>query len=108
MVGRGMVPTLAESADHTKGAARAAALRVRLKDLGLDGFIVPRSDEHQGEYVPKSAERLAWLTGFSGSAGTAAVLADKAAIFVDGRYTLQGGDEGDPGGVGPGCGLGSS
>ena len=50
---------------------------------------MPRADEHQGEYVPKSSERLAWLTGFTGSAGTAVVLADKAAIFVDGRYTLQ-------------------
>ncbi len=50
---------------------------------------MPRSDEHQGEYVPKRAERLAWLTGFTGSAGAAVVLADKAAVFVDGRYTLQ-------------------
>ena len=91
-----MFQTFAESADPTKGAERAAALRAKLKDLGLDGFIVPRSDEHQGEYVPKSAERLAWLTGFSGSAGTAAVLADKAAIFVDGRYALQVRDQVDP------------
>ncbi len=73
----------------TKGAERAAALRAKLKEIALDGFIVPRADEHQGEYVPKSSERLAWLTGFTGSAGTAVVLADKAAIFVDGRYTLQ-------------------
>ena len=50
---------------------------------------MPRSDEHQGEYVPKRAERLAWLTAFTGSAGAAVVLKDKAAIFVDGRYTLQ-------------------
>jgi Xaa-Pro aminopeptidase len=90
-----MFQSFTESADPSKGAARAAALRARLREVGLSGFIVPRSDEHQGEYVPKSAERLAWLTGFSGSAGTAVVLADKAAIFVDGRYTLQVGDQVD-------------
>ena len=69
--------------------ARIASLRDRLQQLGVDGFIVPRADQFQGEYVPPSAERLKWLTGFSGSAGTAVILADKAAIFVDGRYTLQ-------------------
>ena len=69
-------------------AERLAALRAELKSRGLDGFIVPRADEHQGEYVPRRSQRLAWLTGFSGSAGTAIVLADKAAIFIDGRYTL--------------------
>jgi len=68
--------------------ARLAALREELKCRGLDGFIVPRADEHQGEYVPRHSQRLAWLTGFRGSAGLALVLADKAAIFVDGRYTL--------------------
>lgn len=68
--------------------ARLAALRAELSRRGLDGFVVPRADEHQGEYVPKSAQRLAWLTGFSGSAGLAIVLADRAAIFIDGRYTL--------------------
>src|SRR5215469_184012 len=68
---------------------RLAALRGELAKRGLDGFLVPRADEHQGEYVPKRAERLAWLTAFTGSAGAAVVLQDKAAIFVDGRYTLQ-------------------
>jgi hypothetical protein len=56
---------------------------------GLDGFVIPISDEHMSEYVGAYAQRLAWLTGFGGSAGTAVVLADKAAIFVDGRYTIQ-------------------
>jgi Xaa-Pro aminopeptidase len=70
-------------------AERLSALRAELDRQGWDGFLVPRSDEHQGEYVPPSAERLAWLTGFTGSAGLAAVLRDAAAIFVDGRYTLQ-------------------
>ncbi len=68
---------------------RLAELRQELKRQGLDGFIVPRADEHLGEYVPASAERLAWLTGFTGSAGLAAVLTDKAAVFTDGRYVLQ-------------------
>ena len=69
-------------------AERLAALRAELKRRGIDGFVVPRADEHQGEYVPRRSQRLAWLTGFSGSAGLAIVLADRAAIFVDGRYTL--------------------
>lgn len=64
-------------------------LRRELLRLGLDGFIVPRADEHLGEYVPASAERLAWLTGFTGSAGLAVVLAATAAVFTDGRYVLQ-------------------
>lgn len=69
--------------------ARIEALRQILKDHNVDGFIIPRADEYQGEYVPPSAERLAWLTGFTGSAGVAVVMKDKAAIFIDGRYTLQ-------------------
>ncbi len=67
---------------------RLAGLRAELKQRGLDGFVVPRADEHQGEYVARHSQRLAWLTGFTGSAGLAIVLADKAAIFIDGRYTL--------------------
>jgi Xaa-Pro aminopeptidase len=81
--------TFDEQSDASRCAERVAALRAELARRGLDGFIVPRADEHQGEYVPKSAERLAWLTGFTGSAGLAIVLRDKAAVFVDGRYTLQ-------------------
>ncbi len=76
-------PALRESTE------RIAALRKELAHRGLAGFLVPRADEHQGEYVPPRAERLAWLTGFTGSAGLAIVLADRAAVFVDGRYTLQ-------------------
>ena len=70
-------------------AARIDLLRRELAAKGLDGFIVPRADEHQGEYVPPRGQRLAWLTGFTGSAGLAVVLRDRAALFVDGRYTLQ-------------------
>jgi len=68
---------------------RLALLRRELAAAGLDGFVVPRSDEHQGEYVPPRGQRLAWLTGFTGSAGLAVVLREHAALFVDGRYTLQ-------------------
>ncbi len=78
-----------ETADPSKGAERVRQLRAHLVQQNLDGFIIPRADEHQNEYVPACAERLAWLTGFTGSAGLAIVLKDKAAVFVDGRYTLQ-------------------
>src|SRR4051794_1390232 len=81
---------------NSSAAPRLAALRQELQRHGLDGFIVPRADEHLGEYVPASAERLAWLTGFTGSAGLAAVLADKAAVFTDGRYVLQLAAQTDP------------
>jgi Xaa-Pro aminopeptidase len=69
--------------------ARLTALRAALAARGLDGFIIPRADEHLGEYVPESAERLAFITGFTGSAGLAIVLAERAAVWSDGRYTLQ-------------------
>lgn len=72
------------------------ALRAELQRQQLTGFVVPHTDEYQNEYLPPCAERLAWLTGFTGSAGTAIVLRDKAAIFVDGRYTLQVADQVDP------------
>src|SRR6476659_3756678 len=70
-------------------ADRLAALREQLKAEKLDGFVVPLTDEHMSEYVGSYAQRLAWLTGFEGSAGAAVVLPEQAAIFVDGRYTLQ-------------------
>jgi Xaa-Pro aminopeptidase len=70
-------------------ADRLAALREQLKAEKLDGFVVPLTDEHMSEYVGSYAQRLAWLTGFEGSAGSAVVLPQEAAIFVDGRYTLQ-------------------
>lgn len=69
--------------------ARLSALREKLKAEGLDGFIVPISDEHMSEYVGSYAQRLEWLTGFKGSAGAAVVMQDKAAMFTDGRYTIQ-------------------
>ncbi len=82
-------------AAHGKSAERLAALRAHMRQANLDGYLVPHADEHQSEYLPPSAERLAWLTGFTGSAGAAAVLAGEAALFVDGRYTLQASAETD-------------
>ena len=86
----------AEAANRTAPIADPAAvperverLRAELQRRDLEGFLVPRADEHQGEFVPKRAQRLLWLTGFSGSAGLAVLLRDRGAIFVDGRYTLQ-------------------
>src|SRR5215211_7096791 len=78
-----------EDSAHVTPTDRLAALRAKLARAGVDGFLVPRADEHLGEYVPPSGERLAWLTGFTGSAGLAVVLADRAALFTDGRYTTQ-------------------
>jgi len=75
---------------------RLAKLRVEMTRLGLDGFLVPRADEHQGEYVPERAQRLGWLTGFTGSAGQALILKEQAIIFVDGRYHLQVRQQTDP------------
>ena len=80
-------PSFAAAPENS--AERLAALRAELTRRGLGGFLIPRADEHQGEYVARRADRLAWLTGFTGSAGLAVVLADKAAVFVDGRYVLQ-------------------
>jgi Xaa-Pro aminopeptidase len=84
--------------DRTDGGAapeRIKALRMELFTRGLDGFVVPRTDRFQNEYVPPSDERLAWLTGFSGSAGLAIVLVDRAVLFVDGRYQVQAREEVD-------------
>ncbi len=84
-----------DRSEKSASALRLAALRAELKRRGLDGFIVPRADRYQNEYVPPCAERLAWLTGFTGSAGLAIVLASRAVIFVDGRYQVQVRDEVD-------------
>ncbi|MBT7581583.1 MAG: hypothetical protein HN572_01375, partial [Kordiimonadaceae bacterium] len=71
-------------APEISASKRLAAFRQQLKEQNLDGFIIPRADEHQGEYVPAHADRLAWLTGFTGSAGNAVILQNRAALFVDG------------------------
>ena len=82
--------------DRATYAARLRSLRARLAAARLDGFVVPLTDEHLSEYIGSYAARLAWLTGFGGSAGSAVVLRDEAAIFTDGRYTLQVRDQVDP------------
>jgi Xaa-Pro aminopeptidase len=84
-----MFQTFDSASDPTTASERVAKLREWLAARELDGFLVPRSDEHQGEYVAPGSERLRWLTGFSGSAGVALILMDRAIIFVDGRYQLQ-------------------
>lgn len=90
---------VSQNAPFTDGPApkdRIEAVRDRMRSAGLDAFVVPRSDEFLGEYVPARGERLYWLTGFAGSAGTAVVGLDQAAIFVDGRYTVQVTEQIDP------------
>lgn len=84
-----MFQTFDSAGNPAVGRPRVALLRQWLAENGLDGFVVPRADEHQGEYVADRSARLKWLTGFSGSAGVAIILRDRAFIFVDGRYTLQ-------------------
>ncbi|MCW5694403.1 MAG: aminopeptidase P family protein [Pseudolabrys sp.] len=81
--------TFDDQSEGAESGRRVAALRAELNRRSLDGFLVPRADRQQNEYLPASEERLAWLTGFTGSAGAAIVLADRAALFVDGRYTVQ-------------------
>ncbi len=84
-----MFQTFDSAGDPSVGKPRVKLLRQWLAKNDLDGFLVPRADEHQGEYVADRSARLKWLTGFSGSAGVALVLGDRAFMFVDGRYTLQ-------------------
>ena len=78
-----------ENSARSATGPRVAALRTELARRGLSGFILPRADRHQNEYLPPSEERVAWLTGFTGSAGCVVVLPDRAVLFTDGRYTLQ-------------------
>jgi Xaa-Pro aminopeptidase len=92
-----MFQTFESHADAAQGTERVPLLRAELAGRDVDGFLVPRADEHQGEYVAARADRLKWLTGFTGSAGAAIILADSAVIFVDGRYTLQVRDQTDAG-----------
>jgi Xaa-Pro aminopeptidase len=88
--------TFDDPPEAAESAPRVAALRAELARRGLDGFVVPHADRQQNEYLSPSEERLAWLTGFTGSAGAAIVTTDRAVLFVDGRYTLQARDQTDP------------
>ncbi|MBS0364147.1 MAG: aminopeptidase P family protein [Proteobacteria bacterium] len=92
-----MRQTFDETTDRSFGPKHVPLIRQAMADQGLDGFVAPHEDEHQNEYLPAANDRLAWATGFTGSAGAAVILKDKAAIFVDGRYTLQVRDQVDPG-----------
>jgi Xaa-Pro aminopeptidase len=85
--------TFDDPPEAAQAAPRVAALRAELARRGLDGFVVPHADRFQNEYLSPGEERLAWLTGFTGSAGAAIILADRAALFVDGRYTTQARDQ---------------
>jgi Xaa-Pro aminopeptidase len=80
----------------SQGVTNVAALRLHMRRLGLDGFIVPHEDEHQNEYLPDANERLAWVSGFTGSAGAGLVLMERAILYADGRYTLQSREQTDP------------
>ena len=84
-----MFQTFTETTDRSFGARHVPLIRKAMAAQGLDGFLVPHEDEHQNEYLPAANDRLAWATGFTGSAGAAVILTDKAAVFVDGRYTIQ-------------------
>jgi len=84
-----MRQTFDETTDRSFGPRHVPLIREAMAQQGLDGFLVPHEDEHQNEYLPAANDRLAWATGFTGSAGAAVILKDKAAVFVDGRYTLQ-------------------
>ena len=91
-----MRQTFDDAADPSFGARHLPLIRAEMAAQGLDGFLIPHEDEHQNEYLPDANERLAWATGFTGSAGAAVVMADKAAVFSDGRYTLQLAAQTDP------------
>jgi Xaa-Pro aminopeptidase len=84
-----MRQTFDENNERAFGARHLPLIRQAMAEQKLDGFLVPHEDEHQNEYLPEANDRLAWATGFTGSAGAAVILKDKAAVFVDGRYTLQ-------------------
>ena len=92
-----MRQTFDETTSPGFGPAHVPLIRQAMQAQGLDGFLVPHEDEHQNEYLPEANDRLAWATGFTGSAGAAVIFRDKAAIFVDGRYTLQVRDQVDAG-----------
>ena len=84
-----MRQTFDETTDPSFGAKHLPLVRAEMAKQGLDGLLIPHEDEHQNEYLPDANERLAWVTGFTGSAGAGVVFADSAAVFVDGRYTVQ-------------------
>src|SRR5690606_27365359 len=91
-----MFQSFKTTSDPSQARPRLEKLRTLMAHEGLDALLVPRADQHQGEYVAPCSERLAWITGFTGSAGAAVILKDRAVLFVDGRYTVQAGEQTDP------------
>ena len=84
-----MFQSFKNSTERTYTPQRIEFLRALIKNYKLDGVIIPKADRYQGEYIPPEDERLTWISGFTGSAGTALVFAESAVLFVDGRYSLQ-------------------
>ena len=84
-----MRQTFDETTDPSFGAKHLPLVRAKMAEQGLDGLLVPHEDEHQNEYLPPANDRLAWVSGFTGSAGAGVVMTDRAAVFADGRYTVQ-------------------
>ena len=84
-----MRQTFEETTSPSFGPTHIPLIRAAMAEQGMDGFLIPHEDEYQNEYLPAANDRLAWATGFTGSAGAAVILKDAAAIFVDGRYALQ-------------------
>jgi len=93
---RSMFQSFDDTAEPQLSRERIAGLRNKMRETGIDAYIVPRADEFQGEYVAPGSERLRWLTGFSGSAGSCLVTQDRAILFADGRYTIQARQQLDP------------
>ncbi|MEO0328636.1 MAG: aminopeptidase P family N-terminal domain-containing protein, partial [Pseudomonadota bacterium] len=91
-----MFQSFTSTSNPEMGPERLAELRKVMDKAGVTAFLVPHADEHQNEYLPERAERLAWLTGFSGSAGFAIATLSDCYVFVDGRYTLQVREQTDP------------
>ncbi|WEX11361.1 aminopeptidase P family protein [Chelativorans sp. AA-79] len=91
-----MFQSFDSKSDPAQAKPRIERLRAQMAAVGIDILLVPHSDEYQSEYLPPSAERLSWLTGFTGSAGAAVILRERAVLFVDGRYTLQAREQTDP------------
>src|SRR5262245_28250674 len=91
-----MFQSFDDTAEPQLARERIAGLRQKMRETGIDAYVVPRADEFQGEYVAPGSERLRWLTGFSGSAGSCLVTQDQAILFADGRYTIQARQQVDP------------
>jgi hypothetical protein len=93
---KAMFQSFDDTAEPQLSRERIAGLRQKMRETGIDAYVVPRADEFQGEYVAPGSERLRWLTGFSGSAGSCLITQEQAILFADGRYTIQARQQVDP------------